>query len=659
MAELGHFALILALFLTAYALFADSLGCRLSNYPENSPRPPLQTSQNSFIKSARNAAFASWLCLSCSLIALTVLLLRCDFSVSYVSRYTSTNLPLIYRISALWAGAQGSLLLWLWLQASFANLAFGRPTARGCLLRPSFRIFTNLVCIFFLIILILDKSPFASSPLAPAQGAGMNPLLQHPAMVLHPPALFIGYAALIIPFAWSMANLGKTHPNLFKPALNEVRKWTLFAWLSLTIGIVLGAWWAYEELGWGGYWNWDPVENSSLMPWLAATALLHSFRTYKPGTSIAKWLTFLSLLTYSLCIFGTFLTRYGLLTSVHAFTEPGLGILFLVLLAAIWITAGILTLKYSSPNRAKHPATKAKSVFILNNWLMLVLALVIFIGTMFPFFTSIFSSQVISLKSEYFTKITAPPALLVLLLLAVCPSLWRYGFSKNYRTITALVAAIAAVTLWAATGSPALSVFLLSGFAILNIAADFAGLFARTSNARNISSSRKPLRWYAARIAHLGVVFIFIGIAGSGKYTAEKQKALEPGQSITIGKYRLKYQNLRADHKPNFTAVIADVTLYHAQNKNETGKTPLAELAPAQAYYYSSNKKTSEVDIKRSLKADIYVALTALDRKTGLINILVMIKPLVNWIWIGSALLILGAFLALLPASRTKKSQMI
>jgi len=640
MAEFGHFALILSLFLTGYAVFADALGSRRS--------------KTTIIKSAQNATFASWFCLSCSVFALFILLIRCDFGVSYVAHHTSGDLPIFYRISALWAGAQGSLLLWLWLQVGFAALAFRLGTGEDKLAGSAYRIITNLVCICFLIILILDKSPFTLSVYVPAEGAGLNPLLQHPAMLLHPPALFIGYAALIIPFAWAMAKLKKAQDQPWRPVFNAVRRWTLFAWLFLTIGIVLGAWWAYEELGWGGYWNWDPVENSSLMPWLTATALLHCFRTYKTKSSIAHWLTFLCILTYSLCIFGTFLTRYGLLTSVHAFTEPGLGILFIVLLAAIWIAAGILYLKYSSKTSPQNAPVERKFVISLNNCLMLLLVLVIFIGTMFPFFSSLFTDYTVTLKSLYFTKITAPPALAVLLLLAVCPYLWRYGFNKNFRSLWAIFAGIAAVTLWLITKSPALSVFLLCGFAVLSIAADFLNLALVTSTGKKVKTSRKTLRWYGARIVHIGVVLIFVGIAGSSEYAVEKQKVLKPGQSVTIGKYRLTYENLRADHRANFTAVTVDVNVYHAENKNEPDESALAKLEPAQAYYHNSDKRTSEVDIKRSLAGDIYVALTAVEMTTGMINLRVMLKPLVNWIWIGSASLILGAFLVLCSASGKK-----
>jgi cytochrome c-type biogenesis protein CcmF len=329
MVELGNFALILGLFAAAYAVLIDLLGA--------------WRAETGLIKSGRNATVSCWVCLTVAVIVLSVLLVRHDFSVRYVAEHTSKALPLVYRISALWAGATGSLLLWLWLQTGFVTMAYSRAGENEKVFVACSRAVANFVCVFFLAILILDKKrPFALSGVVPADGAGLNPLLQHPAMALHPPTLFIGYAAFAIPFIWAFALLMYDSKQGIAPLYKQARNWILFAWVFLTVGIVLGAWWAYEELGWGGYWAWDPVENSSLMPWLTATALLHCSRTYSPYTSVATWLTVLALLTFSLCIFGTFLTRYGLVYSVHAFPEPGLGIMFMVLLAIIWVTAALL-----------------------------------------------------------------------------------------------------------------------------------------------------------------------------------------------------------------------------------------------------------------------------------------------------------------------------
>jgi cytochrome c-type biogenesis protein CcmF len=639
MAELGHFALVLGLFLAGYAVCVDVLGA--------------WHKERGLILSGRNATIACWLCLSIATVALLTLLIRHDFSVTYVAEHTSRELPLEYTISAFWAGAAGSLLLWLWLQAGFVALVFCKSEPDQRTFAACARAAANLVGLFFLLVLILDKNPFALSAVTPSNGAGLNPLLQHPAMALHPPTLFVGYAAFIIPFAWAFASLRRNSEPGAPPFFRQVRNWTLWAWLFLTIGIALGAWWAYEELGWGGYWAWDPVENSSLMPWLIATALLHCSRTYHPRTSIAVWLMVLSIVTFSLCIFGTFLTRYGLVSSVHAFPEPGLGILFLVLLVVIWLVAAVLLWR-KFRSRTVEPQEEGpllRRYIVFNNWIMILLTFVIFLGTLFPFFSGLLAEQKITLKSDYFTKITAVPGLAVLFLLAACPYLLRHGIGRNWRIVGGGLAAAVAFGGWLLTRSLAVPCFVICGFAAVNLAADFFGGKLRIANSSAETKERpRTLRWYGARIAHFSVVLIFFGIAGSGAYEIEKKAALNRGQSIDVGRFSIKYDELKADHGPNFTAVTAEVTV-------SRDNQPVASLSPSQAYYRQSDKRTSEVDIRRTLAGDLYVAVTGVDSSTGLVNLRVLVKPLINWIWIGSTGLVLGACLVLV--SFYKRSRMV
>lgn len=634
MAELGHFSLVLCLFLSGYAVFADLLGAWRQD--------------NGSMGSGRNATIASLICLSVSMISLWLLLVGGDFGVSYVSAHTSRDLPIVYRISALWAGAGGSLLLWLWLQVGIVVLVFCRLDASKRIFCATARGAANFVSVFFLLVLVLDKNPFALSVVVPVDGSGLNPLLQHPAMALHPPTLFIGYAAFVIPFAWAFASLkGRGTQEEIEPS-KQVRNWILLAWLFLTIGIVLGSWWAYEELGWGGYWGWDPVENSSLLPWLTATALLHCSRMYRPRSSIAVWLIVLCLVTFSLCIFGTFLTRYGLVSSVHAFPEPGLGILFLVLLVIIWLLAVILFWRSYKPGVLKAGSSgSGLRLIIYNNWLMLLLTFVIFVGTLFPFFSGLFTQQKISLKPEYFTKITAPGGLVLLLLLCVCPYLIRYGISKNRRTIGAVIAATAALVSWFFTRSLPPAFFILCSFAILNLAGDFISKYLKNRDRGNESAPPLNLRWYGARIVHIGVVLVFIGIAGSGGYDIEKQAALTPNEKIKVAGFDITFNGLRADHGSTFTAVTADLSVYRNDKL-------VAELHPSQAYYRRSDKRTSEVDIRRTLASDLYVALTQVDSSNELINLNILVKPLINWIWIGSVVSVVGTILVLISLYRRR-----
>ncbi len=650
MPGLGQFALRLGLFLSGYAALMDLLG--------------FWHGRRELRASARNATFGSLLCLTVAMAALAVLLVQGDFAVSYVAENTARSLPLIYKLTALWAGAAGSLLLWLWLQMGFVAVAFSKAEGDSGRFCAVARAAANVVAVFFFLVLIFDKDPFHLSLTTPRDGAGLNPLLQHPAMVLHPPALFLGYAALVVPFAWTFAVLmggdAKGLPVLF----DRARNWSLFGWTFLTVGIGLGAWWAYEELGWGGYWAWDPVENSSLMPWLTGVALLHCARTYRAGSKTGTWFMVLALLTFSLCIFGTFLTRYGLVSSVHAFPEPGLGLLFLVVLVLIWVMAGVLFLRsYLRRKPAAKPMGPGIRFVLWNNWLMLLLTFVILVGTLFPFFSGLLSDRKISLKSEYFTKITAPSGLVLLLLLGVCPHLIHHGLSRSWRTLGAIATGIASVLIWVIAGNLAAAYLVACAFVGLNLIADFVQRYARrgvgrvglappeaggirvggaspTLQPQTSGFSASSLRWYGARVVHIGVLLAFVGIAGSGGFDTQKQVALRPGERVQVGRFELTYNDLNTTHGANFTAVKADVSVSREQ-------TQIGKLSPSLALYSESGKRTSEVDIRRTLASDLYVALTEVDGASQLINLTIFIKPLINWIWIGSALMVLGTALVL------------
>lgn len=613
MSELGRFALLLGLCLSSYAILADLLGA--------------WRGRAELWRSGRNATIAGLACLTIAIGILWALLVRGDFGVRYVAEHTSRALPFVYKLTALWAGAAGSLLLWLWLQNGFVVLAFSTSrngVGRFC---AHARAAANLVAVFFLIVLIFDKDPFALSVSTPTDGAGLNPLLQHPAMALHPPTLFVGYAAFAIPFAWTFAVLRSDAPKSAPVLFERARNWALSAWMLLTVGIALGAWWAYEELGWGGYWAWDAVENSSLIPWLTATALLHCGRTYRAHTKIAIWFMVLSLVTFSLCIFGTFLTRYGLVTSVHAFSEPGLGMLFIVLLIHIWVFAGLFFVRwYRRVGTVVQRDGPGLRFIVLNNWLLILLATVILIGTLFPFLSGLVTDDEISLQSSYFTKITAPGGLVLLLLLGICPYLLRNGLKKSWRTLGAVLSAVAALVIWGLAHDLALACLVLCLFAGVNLFVDVVRTRAR------------GLRWYGTRIVHLGVVLVFVGMAGSGGYGSEKQVALRPGDRIEVGKFELVYDDLGVEHGPNFTAVTANVSVYKSQKK-------IDELAPSLAFYSRSGQRTSEVDIRRTWVGDLYLALTEVDTATRLINLTIYAKPLINWIWIGTILSVLGTAL--------------
>lgn len=637
MVELGQFSLLLALFLSAYAIPADLVGSWRND--------------SGLIKSGRNATLAVLLCLSVAMAVLWVLLLSCDFRVKYVADHISIALPMAYKISALWAGAAGSLLLWLWLQLGFLGFVFCKGQPGKTSFAAHARAIANLVSVFFLIILVKDKNPFVMSMMTPQDGAGLNPLLQHPAMVLHPPILFVGYAAFAVPFAWAFASLKWDMADGTTPIFKQARNWTMVAWVFLTAGIVLGAWWAYEELGWGGYWAWDPVENSSLMPWLTGTALVHCCRAYSPKSKSGGWLVAIGILTFSLCVFGTFLTRSGLVSSVHAFPDPGMSILYIVLLILVIVLALVLAFmrfRRNTPSDGHQPAT-AHKFMVYNNYLMVFLTFVIFIGTLFPFLSSLFTENKITLNPEYFNKITSPGGLVLLLFIAVCPHLWRYGITRSWRIIGLTVTLAIALTAWFFTKVMAIPFLVICVFILVNLCADFVAYEKSISKRKKDGQSpKRSLRWYGARIVHLGVALMFIGIAGSGGYSLEEQFAMTPGQQKTIGNYNVIYNEMTVEQGANFTAMNANMSVYKDEQL-------IAELKPAKAVYRPSGKAVSEVDIRRTLGGDLYLALTQVDTNTEMINMRVLIKPLINWIWIGSIIMVIGAALVMTAFYRTSK----
>ena len=427
-------------------------------------------------------------------------------------------------------------------------------------------------------------------------------------------------------------------------------------------------------MGWGGYWAWDPVENASLLPWLTATALLHCFRMYKARSPVAVWTMVLSILTFSLCVFGRFLTKYGLVSSVHAFPDPGLGLLYMVLLVHVWVIAAVLIIrKYVGRKEVVEAGAAAHKYVIFNNWLFLALTFVIFIGTLFPFLTQVAIKIInavsakpstmapVTLEPSFFTKITAPGGLFLLFLIGACPYLVRRGLNAGWRVVLGVICLIAAGALWLATcsldtprpqgfsgamgwwvrwlltGSPAIPYFILCGYVLVNLIADVVG-----------KTAARGLRWYGARLVHLGVAMMFVGIAGSGGYGVEKALAMKPGEKTTIKDFELTFDEFKGDHGPNYTAATAVISV------SKNGKA-IAQLRPAKAVYSPSGKSVSEIDIRRTLAGDLYLAVTDVNVSARMINLRIMVKPLINWIWIGSGLMTAGAMTVIVALLKPAK----
>jgi len=641
MATIGYLALILALIASIYSAIAFIPGRR---------HPALA-------HSARSSLLVACGLVSISVAVLTYALLTHNFQIEYVYSYTSRDLSLAYLLSALWAGNDGSLLLWVWLLSLFAVVVVLQKRDIGRELVPYASSIIMVTQTFFLILLLSVANPFQQLPLIPADGRGLNPLLENPGMILHPPLLLAGYVGFTIPFAFAMAAL--LTRRLGDEWLRAIRRWTLLAWLFLGVGIIIGAWWAYVELGWGGYWVWDPVENASLMPWLVATAFLHSTIMQRRRGMLKIWNMVLIILTFSLTIFGTFLTRSGVLSSVHAFSESTLGPFFLTF---IGITIfGSLGLLYYRSEELKGEAemeslVSRESTFLLNNLLLVGAAFVIFLGTVFPIISETIRGVKVSVGPPFFNQVNGPIFLALILLTGICALIgWRRISVKTLirKFLWPLVAALIVVIVLFFSGVRewyALIAFPVCGFVLSTILYNWfqetrARRRMRTENYlkafRGLIVANRPR--YGGYIVHIAIILIAMGVIGSSFYEIEKEAILTPGESMSIKNYTLTYENMSYYETQSKLVVTATLSVYNR------GKL-VGKVTPQKYFHRSYEQGVTEVAIRTTLGEDLYVILIGWD-EVGTTAFKVLVNPLVNWIWIGGGVFVLGGLIAFWPDS--------
>jgi cytochrome c-type biogenesis protein CcmF len=581
--------------------------------------------------------------------ALVGALVARDFSYEYVAKYTSRSLSGGYTIAALWGGMEGSLLFWTVLLTGFSALALRTARARNSQLVAWAGAVLAAVITFFLALMLLvgDADPFARLSPVPADGNGLNPLLQSPGMVVHPPLLYTGFVGFSIPFAFAMAALlsGRLDDGWFK----QTRRWTLFAWSALSIGIVLGGAWAYTELGWGGYWAWDPVENASFLPWLTATAFLHSVVIQEKRRMLKVWNVSLILLTYALAVFGTFLTRSGILSSIHTFTEGPIGKWFLPFLAVMLIGGLCIVFwrldRLRSENRFDSLLSR-ESAFLLNNVLFIAAAFTVLWGTLYPIVAEAFTGVRLSVGPPFFNSVFAPLGIALIGLAGLGPLIsWR-RMSKGALTriirpplaagvVTAIVLAVGGVD-----SAGALLAFSLCAFTTIAI----CGEFARGSR---VYRTRDRLAWgpalrrtlirnrrrYGGYVVHLGVVLIVIGFAGAA-FGTERQALLAPGESMGVGEYALQYEDLRR-------AETSEKQINVTTMRVERGGDRIATLYPQLNHHFAQDQQQSEVAIRTTPLEDLYVVVTSLDGD-GTAAVRAFVNPLTWWIWAGAAVMACG-----------------
>jgi cytochrome c-type biogenesis protein CcmF len=649
MPELGRAALVVTLGLSVYALVAGAMAAHLGR------RRLAQSAQNALI-----AAFFATLVASVVLLAA---LLSSDFSLTYVARTTSEALPTQYKVSAFWGGQEGSLLLWLLILTGFgaAAVRLNRSWARDLIVWvvPVFA----AVAVFFSFLVVAVASPFMTQA-PPPDGAGMTPSLQNPYMLAHPPMLYLGYVGLTVPFAFALGAL--LSGRLDERWLIATRRWTLFAWTALGIGQLIGAHWAYVEVGWGGYYAWDPVENAALMPWLAATAFLHSVMIQEKRGMLKVWNVLLVILAFSLSLFGTFLTRSGVVNSIHSFTQSSIGPWFLAFIAVTVAVSLALVFwrlpRLRSPTKLESPISR-EAAFLYNNLLLLALCLAILWGVVYPLISQALRGEAIVLGRSYYDFFLRAFGLPLLLLMGIGPLIaWRKASLRSlvttfrWPTVVALGAGAVLLVLGAGSSIPGLVAYTFAAFVLATIFMEFArGTRARKALGATswpgafASLMSRNRRRYGGYVVHAAIVMLAIGIVGSNAFDSVAEGKLRQGESLAIGGYTLVYRSLSERQSANATEIRATLGVTR-------GGKDLGTLQAGKNAYTIEQQVSNEVGIRsdKLTGEDLFVIAEQIN-PNGTVYFRVFVKPLVNLIWLAGLVFLLGSAIALWPDRREQR----
>ncbi len=647
----GSFALILAFVCALYA-FVGGIAAIITRHPL-------------LIKSARQAGIAVCGLIFTATLSLVYLFFTDNYSVAYVVSHSNRDLSTFFKIAALWSGQEGSLLFWSFLLAVYVVSVLLTYRNKNGELMPYVGVILAGVQLFFLTISNFVASPFKALGVANAAGSfdlvaradgnGLNPVLQYPEMVIHPPNLYSGYTGFTIPFAFALAALLARYPG--EKWIHLTRKWTMIAWCFQTMGILLGAHWAYAVLGWGGYWGWDPVENASLLPWLTGTAFLHSVMMQEKRGMMKVWNVWLVFLTFMLCILGTLLTRSGVVSSVHSFAQSSIGnwfVGFLLIILGVCLAAYFKNKDYLKSENQLDSLVSRESSFLFNNLVLLVACVAVLSGTLFPVFSEWFTGSRISVGAPFFNKVNIPLGLLLMFLTGVGPLLaWRKtsteSMKRNFRgPVTAGLLGSVIGFFLGVREMFALICFSLCVFVATTIVQEFyrgARVVKARSSASWIAScvdlTLRNTRRYGGYIVHLGMVMIFIGLAGQA-FNKEVEKELPIGSTINIGKYELLLQSMDRKQEKNYVAdrIIVEVM---------KDKKPVMMLYPERRNFPTNQESGTMVAIYSTLREDLYVVYAGMNPQNNLPTIHVFINPLVKWVWWGGMVVVMGTIVALVP----------
>jgi cytochrome c-type biogenesis protein CcmF len=649
MAMFGSFALILALVLSFYAFFAGALALW---------RGP---SADRLAETARRAGIAIFIAVAACAAVLVVSVLNNDFSLAYIRDHSNIALPVAYKFAALWSGQEGSLLFWALLLSAYAFVVRIRHRVDVKLTAYASTILAATQ-FFFLLLIEFRAHPFAlvAGP-RPEDGRGLNILLQYPEMVIHPPMLYLGYVGMAVPFAFALGALIMRYPG--EKWIAITRKWTMVAWLFLTCGIFLGAHWAYSVLGWGGYWGWDPVENASLLPWLTGTAFLHSVMMQEKRGMMKVWNVWLIFITFLLSIFGTFLTRSGLVSSVHAFAQSTIGPWFMVFMAAIFLTCLFFYIKnrdhLKSENKLESLVSRESS-FLFNNLVLLASCFAVLWGTLFPKISEAVQGHQVTVGPPFFNNVNIPIGLFLLLLTAIGPLLaWRSTSFESVKRNFAIPAGLAVLTLvaliaggmrpwdeWAKFYS--LMAISLSVLVFASITSEFfRGAKVIRSHtglgwlASVVQLTRRNTRRYGGYLVHYGVVVICIGFSGA-TFNQTNEQELGFKDKMTVGAYTLICQNYTQEDFPNYASEMAVLDVYKGGEKITT-------MYPEQRFYKVNQQPATMVALRSTIAEDLYLVYAGRNPDTQRPIIKAHLNPLVSWIWTGWLICVVGTLVALVP----------
>ncbi|MGY2084534.1 heme lyase CcmF/NrfE family subunit [Blastococcus sp. SYSU DS0539] len=613
--------------------------------------------------SARRLTYAV---LGAALAAAAVLewaLLTDDFSVRYVAENGGRAVPLYYTVTSLWAALEGSLLLWLVVLCGYAAAVARRPDARAAPHHPWVLVTLSVVAAFFFALASFGGNAFERISPVPADGPGPNPLLQdNPLMGAHPPLLYLGYVGLAVPFAYAVAAL--VTGDTGRGWLRAVRRWTLVAWSFLTLGIVLGAWWSYAVLGWGGYWAWDPVENASLLPWLTATALLHSAMVQERRATLRVWNVCLAVAGFVLVLVGTFLTRSGIVDSVHAFSRSTLGALLLGFVAVVLVTvAGLLVWRADrlGPDGTLQARLSRETVFLGNNVLLVGLAFTVLLGTLFPVFAQLADGRQVSVGPPYFNQMAVPVALVVLLLMALGPLVSWGGDSvpalarRVAVPVTVAVALVAVLVVLGVHGAAALTAFGLAALVLatsLQLAGQGAGVVRRATGqswpGSLLEAGRRRRRLYGGLIVHVGVALAAVAVAASSSFATATEQRVAVGERVAAEDWTAQLESVERERTAQEMRVVARVALAEAGQVRGTA-APELRTFPAHGITVASPA------VRSTLAGDVYLTVTEVDPDGGWALLRIAVNPLVSWLWIAGGVMALGAAVAGWPARRSAR----